>query len=544
MAATVYRYKQTGPNVNKIAGQVPGAISLTATGNYFIDVTADSAYKADLDDVMAAQGWTYVSTAPTDTPAAAAATAGVDAISFYDEGGLLAKQPALNFIGTGVTAVNNNGANRVDVTIPGGASVTANAPANVNAAVAAVGVGTAAARDDHKHSIDTAAPSDIGSANAAGTSNSLVRADHVHNLPFSAVQTALGAASSAVGVNSQKITGLADPTAAQDAATKAYVDATATGLDLKASVRAIATGAITLSGTQTIDGVAVIAGDRVLVAGQASAATNGIYVVAAGAWSRATDADVSAEVTAGLFTFVTEGTVNADTGWVLTTNDPITLGTTALAFTQFSGAGGIIAGTGLTKTGNTVNVIANADGSIVANADDIQVGVLATDAQHGTRGGGTLHANVVAAGAAGFMTGADKTKLDGLPTTPQSAVLLWGDSSVGTSTTQRFLEPGYTANTAPVSPVAIAMPKAGTVRNLRVVHNAAGTGASNITYTVRKNGVATALTAVVANTATSGSDVTHSFTVAAGDTLDVSVDKSASLSTSPSAITVTAELAP
>lgn len=107
------------------------------------------------------------------------------------------------------------------------------------------------------------------------------------------------------------------------------------GVDAKDSVRAATTGNITLSGTQTIDGVALAAGDRVLVKDQTTGSANGIYVVAAGAWSRAADADSSAEVTAGMFVFVTEGTTNGDSGWILTTNDAITLGTTALTFARF-----------------------------------------------------------------------------------------------------------------------------------------------------------------------------------------------------------------
>lgn len=135
------------------------------------------------------------------------------------------------------------------------------------------------------------------------------------------------------------ITNLVDPTNSQDAATKAYVDAARSGLDVKASVRVATTANITLSGTQTIDGIAVIAGDRVLVKNQTAASANGIYVVAAGSWSRATDADSSAEVTPGMFTFVEEGTTLGATGWVCNAIAPITLGSTSLTFAQFSGGG-------------------------------------------------------------------------------------------------------------------------------------------------------------------------------------------------------------
>lgn len=177
----------------------------------------------------------------------------------------------------------------------------------------------------------------------------------------------------AVSMNSQKLTNLATPTADGDAVNKAYADALRSGLDVKQSVRVATTANITLSGTQTIDGVAVIAGDRVLVKNQSTAADNGIYVVAAGSWSRATDADSDAEVTAGMFAFVEEGSVGADSGWVLSTNAPITLGSTSLSFAQFSGAGQITAGAGLTKSANTLDVVTADSGRIVVNADSIDL---------------------------------------------------------------------------------------------------------------------------------------------------------------------------
>lgn len=175
-----------------------------------------------------------------------------------------------------------------------------------------------------------------------------------------------------VSMNSQKLTNVATPTSDNDAANKAYVDAARSGLDVKASVRVATTANITLSGTQTIDGVAVIAGDRVLVKNQTTASQNGIYVCAASSWSRATDADADAEVTAGMFTFVEEGSTNADSGWVLTTDNPITVGSTSLAFTQFSGAGSITAGDGLTKTGSTIDAVGTAN-RITVSADAIDI---------------------------------------------------------------------------------------------------------------------------------------------------------------------------
>lgn len=183
----------------------------------------------------------------------------------------------------------------------------------------------------------------------------------------------IAAPTAAVSLGSQRITNLATPTVGTDAATKDYVDAARLGLDVKAPVRVATTANIALTGLQAIDGVTVVAGDRVLVKNQTTGSQNGIYVAASGAWARATDADTSAEVNSGMFTFVTEGNTLDNSGWVLATNNPITLNTTALAFTQFSGAGSLNAGAGLTQTGSTFDVVA-ADGSITVAADSITVG--------------------------------------------------------------------------------------------------------------------------------------------------------------------------
>lgn len=181
-----------------------------------------------------------------------------------------------------------------------------------------------------------------------------------------------GTMSGAIAMGNNKVTGLATPTADTDATTKLYVDSVAQGLDVKASCRAATTGNITLSGTQTIDGVAVIAGDRVLVKDQSSAAQNGIYVASAGSWSRSSDMDVWAEFP-GAFVFVEDGTTNDNSGWVCTVAPGGTLGTTPVTFEQFSGAGQINAGTGMTKTGNTLNVNTASSSRIVVGADEIDL---------------------------------------------------------------------------------------------------------------------------------------------------------------------------
>lgn len=138
-------------------------------------------------------------------------------------------------------------------------------------------------------------------------------------------------------------------------------------LDAKKSVRVATTGPITLSGAQTIDAIAVIAGDSVGVFFQADASKNGIYIVANGAWLRRADADTSEKVTPNLLVSVEEGAKNADTLWQLTTNAPIVLGTTPLAFDLVSGPNGVVPGT-------YRQVTVNRNGLIVGGANPTSLG--------------------------------------------------------------------------------------------------------------------------------------------------------------------------
>lgn len=214
----------------------------------------------------------------------------------------------------------------------------------------------------------TASMSFDGSANASGaltlaTVNSnvgtftkvTVNAKGLVTAAVQASRSDLSAPTGDISNGGFKITNVAEPTLSTDAATKNYVDSVAQGLDVKASVVVATTANITLSGTQTIDGVAVVAGDRVLVKNQSTASGNGIYVVAAGAWTRATDADTWAKLVSA-FVFVEKGTTGADTGWVSTVDAGGTLGSTAVTFSQFSGAGTYTAGTGLTLTGTVFSI--------------------------------------------------------------------------------------------------------------------------------------------------------------------------------------------
>lgn len=214
-----------------------------------------------------------------------------------------------------------------------------------------------------------------------------------------------------VSLNSHKLINVLDPTAAQDAATKNYVDLLIQGLDTHPSVKAASTVTLTLSGTQTVDGVALVALDRILVKDQSTPATNGIYVVAAGAWARATDQDTAAEFPSA-YVWVEQGTVNADTGWTCTVDQGFAFGSAAIPWTQFSSAGSAIAGAGLTKTGNQIDAIGTA-GRILVQADNIDIDSSyvgqATITTLGTVATGTWNATTISVAKGG--TGQTSAKL-------------------------------------------------------------------------------------------------------------------------------------
>jgi len=213
-------------------------------------------------------------------------------------------------------------------------------------------------------------------------------------------------ASKTIDMGANKVTNIADPTAAQDVVSKAYVDAVKTGLDIKDSCTVATTaddtgltyanGTAGVGATLTNDGNEVYAVDgvnltlnmRVLVKDQSPSSENGIYYVStAGAGgatlilTRALDANQPAELTGGSFTFVEQGTTQAENGYVFTHNGEPTFGSgnTALTVAQFSGAGQVVAGTGLTKSGNTIDAVGST--TILANANTLEVRSTGTGGQ-------------------------------------------------------------------------------------------------------------------------------------------------------------------
>ena len=416
-------------------------------------------------------------------------------------------------------------------------------------------------------------------------------------------------------------------------------------------VRLASTGAVTTSGTPLVDSVQTVLGDRILIK-NAGTAANGIYVVAAGAWALAPDWFTGA-VLPEQEILVSEGTVNAHNAFRVANTGTITVGATVITFNAFGPSTASPAN--VTKAAAVVGTstdwaradhkhdISTAAASTIgtANAEGTATSLARSDHghDHGAQTSGTLHAAVIAAGASGFMTGSDKTKLDGVATgatnTPLSATVpvnvtkaaasagsateaakqdhkhdvttaaastigtansegsatslarsdhghdhgaqtsgtlhavavaggangflsgadktkldassqswvQFGNNSVSTTTTTRYLTPGFDAtNIAPTAAIQYRAPTAGTIQNMFIQHNTAAGNGGNIVYTVRINSATSALTVTLASTGTNGSDTTHSASVAKGDLLDIQVTKASGIGTSPTNVIATFEI--
>jgi hypothetical protein len=288
-------------------------------------------------------------------------------------------------------------------------ALTNNTPSSLSiGANGAVGTGTAPAREDHVHEMpdfgNVTAQTSFGASSGNGSSTDVARADHTHGTPthdnaaHSAINlSALATPTADVSFNNYKITNLATPTNATDAATKGYVDGVAEGLHIHASVVAATTANLTAtydngtsgvgatltnSGTQAalvIDGVTLSVSDRVLVKNQTTQSQNGIYTVTdtgsvSTNWvlTRATDFNTSAEIQGGDFVFVTGGTSYDNTGWVQTSTG-VTVGTTAIVWQQFSGAGTYTASNGVQLVGSNFSGVVVSGGGLTVGASGFDI---------------------------------------------------------------------------------------------------------------------------------------------------------------------------
>lgn len=275
--------------------------------------------------------------------------------------------------------------NEADLKLYYGFGDNGSTPPSASSIITVGGAGAFFNKTDTKNANTILSGPTTGSA-AAPTFRSLVEADipslaHTKISDFDAgVRTnrldQMTAPTGSVSLNSQKITNLADPTADADAANKGYVDGVAQGLDIKDSVRAATTANITiataLNNGDTLDGVTLSTNDRVLVKNQNTATENGIYIVGSSP-ARADDMAAGSDA-AGAFMFCESGTVNGDNGFVCSSDKgSAVVGTNNLSFVQFSGAGQVIAGDGLDKSGNTLSVDLKSNGGLVIESTEIAV---------------------------------------------------------------------------------------------------------------------------------------------------------------------------
>lgn len=287
-------------------------------------------------------------------------------------------------------------------------SLTSTAPQNQAIGdTASVGTATTPARADHVHGMPSfgvvTAQTTFGASSGNGSGTSIARNDHTHGTPahdnaaHSAINlSALAVPTADVSFAGYKITSLADPASAQDAATKAYVDSVAQGLNIHDPVAAATTGTLasitggtvtynngtsgvgatlTLQNALTVlDGYTLVTGDRIIVKNEATTANNGVYTInsAKTVLTRATDADTPAELNGGDFFFVQNGTTLDNTGWVIV-DKVTTIGTTPVVFSQFSGAGTYTASNGVVLTGNNFSGVVVAGGGLTVGSSGFEV---------------------------------------------------------------------------------------------------------------------------------------------------------------------------
>lgn len=228
----------------------------------------------------------------------------------------------------------------------------------------------------------------FGQTSAVGVATTVARADHTHGspthdaaahagIPINSFATATGP----IDMGGFTITGVGTPVNPTDAANKGYVDNAIAGLSWKQNVRLASNGtSYSLTGAASIDGVAAVTGDRILLKDQVPGSANGIYIAnTAGAWTRATDADTGSELV-NAAVFVSLGGANGDKAFVCTNDAPITIGTTNTAWVQFAGGGAVTAGAGMTQSGNTLNIVGS--GGIAVSPDSIAVDYPSLDTRY------------------------------------------------------------------------------------------------------------------------------------------------------------------
>jgi hypothetical protein len=443
-----------------------------------------------------------------------------------------------------------------------------NAPQDVTKAASSAGVGVAASRDDHKHDIATGIPSSVGAANAEGASSSLARADHIHDHGAltggnrHALVVPSGAAGFMSGSDKQKLDGIA-PGATNtplSSGTPVNVDksAAAPGTDSAASRRDhkhdVTTGVPSDVGSANAEGVgsALARADHVHNhANQGGGALHSL-AVPSGAAGFMSGADKQKLDNSGILTSsapvnVTKAAAAVGVSGEAARQDHKHDITTAIAGSiQIGDAAAEGSASSLSRSDHVHAVAAPGAPANVTKAAAV-AGVSSSPARADHKHDVNTGVPVAVGGVNQEGTSTALARADHVhaasPGTIASAVLVWGDTNIGATTTTRYLTPGYANSVAKTTALQLRMPRSGTLQNFYLRHTSGGGNGNNIVYTFRKNGVATGLTVTLASTANDASDLVNTVTVAKGDLIDIEITKAAGIAGSPTDVIATVEYA-
>jgi hypothetical protein len=417
--------------------------------------------------------------------------------------------------------------------------ISLTAPVNVTKAAASAGIATEAAAQDHKHDISTDVPVSINTTNQEGNATSLARSNHVHahgSQTDGTLHAAVIASSTSgfmTGADKTKLDGVEVGATNTPLATIAPANVTKLAAVIGSSLFAakedhkhdISTGTPVAINTTNQEGSSSGLARQDHVHAHGSQTDGTLHAVA---------------VSAGANGFLS-GTDKLKLDGIATnaTYTPLAI----VAPANVTKAAAVIgSSTYAAKEDHKHDISTDVPSTIgTANSEGAATTLARSNHvhDHGAQTSGTLHAAVIAGGTSGFMTGTDKTKLDGLVT--RAAMLMWGNSSVQSTTVTRYLSPSFESSAAGTVQIQFRIPYACTLKNMYVRHTTGAGNGNTIVYTLAVNGVASTLTASIASTANDANDLVHTVAVAQGDLLSIIVTKALVVGTSPSDIVVTLE---
>jgi hypothetical protein len=439
------------------------------------------------------------------------------------------------------------------------------APQDVTKAAASAGVGAAASREDHKHDITTAVPATVGAANVEGVATSLARSDHVHshgNLLGGTLHALVTVAIHGfmAAADKLKLDGIANgatntplssgnPANVSKSAAGPGVDTSASRRDHKHDIDTAVPASV---GVANIEGVSSSLARADHVHNHANQAGGSLHavVIPAGAAGFMSGADKTKLDNSGVLTSTPPADVTKAAAAVGVSGEAARqdhkhdVSTAITGAVQIGDAAAEGSASSLARSDHTHSVAAPGapvNVTKAAAAAGASSSPARADHKHDiTTAVPVAVGSVNSEGVATSLARSDHVHAVGVGAA-DAGTMIWGNSGLTATTTTRYLTPGYTDSIAKTTAIQIRAPRAGTLQNFYMRHTAGGGNGNNIVYTIRKNGVATALTITMASTANDGSDLANTVSVAKGDLLDIEVTKAAGIAGSPTDVVGTVE---